>query len=121
MEKEIYPFDVEWMKMVLDVMENGGSLWVVERTDTNQFMVRRSNFKIRSSNDPPASFNPIEWQDNIPQYKGSFLNFLTEDFYPTKELADKFAPKEIREGGCKHCGNGSKKVPIKLTEHEFVK
>lgn len=120
MEKEIYPFDVEWMEMVHNIMNNGGKLWVIERTDTNQFMVRTQDLRMRTSHDLPASFNPYEWQDVLPQMSDGLLFYMTEDYYPTKELADKYAPKEIREGGCSHCGNGSTLIPIKLTEHEFV-
>ena len=44
MKREITPLEVEWMEMVLNIMKNGGKLWVIERTDTNQFMVRKQGF-----------------------------------------------------------------------------
>ncbi|MFA7307591.1 MAG: hypothetical protein WC026_13065 [Hyphomicrobium sp.] len=119
-EKEIQPFDNEWRIMVEGIMENGGSLWVIERTDTNQFMIRDLDFTIDSR---VSFFKPPEWKDKFPTLNqlpyGKILMFMAEDLYPTKELADKFAPKEILEGGCEHCRNGAIQIPIKLTEHKF--
>lgn len=125
MEKEIYPFDPEWHDLILKIMEYGGSLWVLERTDTHQFMIRDWPLKDNVEHIPiPTFLQPIEWKDVFPELShgeyGNFMMFNPEDLYPTKELAEKFAPKELREGGCEYCGHGSKKIPIRLTEHEFI-
>lgn len=116
---DIFPFDSEWYNIVSNVMENGGTLWVVERTDTNQFLIEDIDLSIHTSSEP---FNPFEdrvrWRDTIPQ--ANDFGFSRQSFYPTKELAERFAPKEITEGGCRCCGNGSKQIPLRLSEHEFV-
>lgn len=118
--KEIYPFDPEWYQMVQDVFNNGGTLWVVERTDTNQFLMKESALMGRPSmHDIPHILRKNKWVDQIPSASEIFM-YSRENFYPTKELAEKFSPKTITEGGCECCGNGSKEVPFILTEHEFV-
>lgn len=97
--------------------ENGGTLWVIERTDTNQFLVNKKGFHERYTN---GVLDADKWYDTLPQLNNGFFYFSTEDYYPTKELAEKFAPKELREGGCDCCGHGSVNIPIRLTEHEFL-
>lgn len=116
--KLLIPQDIEWRKWVTEIMEKGGSLWVVERTDTNQCLIKELDLNLISPHDT-FSILP-NWKETLPNLNNGVLHCSAASFYPTKELAKKFAPKEIREGGCRCCGNGSKKVPIKLTEHEFV-
>lgn len=121
--KLLIPEDREWMDWVLEIMEEGGSLWVLERTDTNQFMVRGLDFRLHKSGEP-FSVHDYEWRDEFPSlHKAEFGNmayFKTSDLYPTKELAEKFAPKNITEGGCRCCGNDSTNIPTVITEHQFI-
>lgn len=93
--------------------ENGGILWFIKRTDTNQFLRKNINFYHSSihENTQPE----FDWNDEICGIFGLTMAFLSK----------KDAEKELRfanltEGGCSCCGHGSKEIPIEITEHEFI-
>lgn len=90
--------------------DNGGILWFIERTDTNQFFYEP--LLLKSSNDPFVPDENTGWSNTLTHYNltGAFLN---------KEDAEKY--DTFTECGCRYCGNGATKIPTKITEHEFVK
>lgn len=115
MIEEIYPFDKKWVDMVHDIMNNGGTFWITQRTDTNQFYVEKLTLLSSST----EYSDTIGWVDEIPILtKGEFILISASSFYPTEELANKFAPKNLTEGGCYCCGNGSTEIPIRLMKYE---
>ena len=89
----------------------GGILWFIERTDTNEFLW----FNLRVFD---RDFNRRENETYINWSKEAGV-FPMTCAYLTKEDAEKNCP-ELTEGGCQHCGHNSKKIPTIVTEHEFI-
>ncbi len=98
----------EEQEQVHNRFNNGGVLWFIERTDTNQFFYEP--LRIERSHDEFVPDSGVDWMDNISLFglSGAFL---------TKEDAEKY--NNFTQGGCRYCGNGSKKIPTKITEHIF--
>ncbi len=85
----------------------GGTLWFIERTDTNCFLFEPITLNTHSHLPP---IGKIEWAETISIFilSGAFL---------TKGDAE--IHSNLTEGGCSCCGHGSKPIPIKITEHLF--
>lgn len=89
---------------------NGGTLWIVERTDTNEFL--SPNLEMSSAN--KLRSKPFVWAKKL-----TFMEAMVA--YLTKEDAEKDLPfLLLREGGCVCCGAGSTPIPVEIREHEFV-
>ena len=100
----------EYINKCLDVYQNGGILWLIERTDTNEFCYKK--MKMWQSNKPETYHDIYLWSKDI---------YFFHVFFLTKEDAEnelKFM--NLNEGGCHCCGNGSTAIPIEITEHEFL-
>lgn len=88
------------------IFSEGGTLWFVERTDTNEFL---------SLSLPSILGGPrlgINWMPEINEFCLCYA-------YLTKEDAESM-DYSFSEGGCSSCGHGSEKIPIIVTEHEFI-
>jgi len=93
-----------------ELYQNGGTLWLIERTDTGEFL--KKDLKIFNSADP-STFSPsYRWSNKVSVFTVFFLSKADAE----NEL--KYLP--LTECGCQHCGNGSKPIPIKITDHEFL-
>jgi len=88
----------------------GGILYFIERTDTHQFFYEP--LRMKTTADPYIPDEYVDWSDTI-----HFMMILSGGFL-TKEAAEK--ENNFTECGCRYCGNGSKKIPTIVTEHEFV-
>ena len=100
----------EYLDEVYSRYYSGGTLWFIERTDTNQF-VHYNPFDIMERHSGPQQ---PEWHDEI----GRIHIF---DAYLTKEDAEgQIEFYKFREGGCYCCGHGSTPIPTKATEHQFI-
>lgn len=104
--------ETEYIKKCLDIFQEGGVLWLIERTDTNEFLQKK--LKMWQSNKPDTWLDTFLWSKNI-----GFFNvfFLTKED-AEKELQSPFM--RLTEGGCHCCGHGSTEIPVAITEHEFV-
>ena len=101
----------EYIEKCTSAFTEGGVLWLIERTDTNEFCYKQP--KIWQSNKPDTWHDTILWSKDI-----SFFHV----FFLTKEDAeDELQHMSLNEGGCHCCGNGSTKIPVIITEHIFVK
>jgi len=103
----------EYITKCFDIYKNGGTLWTIERTDTNEFYCLIPKMGVSS--------RPETWKDTyIWNKKISFVTIL----FLTKEDAEKELQENMfmrfTEGGCHCCGHGSTEIPIAITEHEFV-
>ncbi len=100
--------EIEYRMEIGEIYHKGGTLWLIERKDTNEFLYR--HFTLQRSDSPYKKWEA--WSKDI--------NILTIGFL-TKEDAEKELPfLNLLEGGCSCCGHGSKNVEIEITEHEFV-
>ena len=101
----------EYIEKCLDIYQNGGVLWLIERTDTNEFCYKE--LKMWQSNKPETWHDTYLWSKEIGFFHVFFL---------TKEDALKGLDyMDLRQGGCHCCGHGSKAIPTEITEHEFVR
>ena len=94
---------------IYKIFNEGGILYFIERTDTNQFFYEP--FRIMFSHESYIPDRDIGWDNviNCGTLSGSFL---------TKEEAEKY--NNFTQLGCRYCGHGSKSISTKVTEHEFV-
>lgn len=100
----------EYIEKCLNIYQNGGILWLIEKKDTGEFCQRE--LKMWESNKPETWHDTYLWSKNI-----SFFTI----FFLTKEDAEKGLDyMDLREGGCHCCGHLSKSIPVLITEHEFV-
>jgi len=93
---------------------HGGILWLIERTDKNEYLKRV--FQMWDSSKPSTWHDNFSWDKSIGFETVWFLS--KED--AEKELVN-ISRLEFLEDGCHCCGNGSKEIPHKITEHEFIK
>ena len=104
----------EYIKKCLDAYKNGGLLWLIERTDTNEFCYKQ--LKMWQSNKPETWRDTFLWSKDI-----SFFHV----FFLTREDAEKELQENMfmrfTEGGCHCCGHGSTEIPTAITGHEFVR
>lgn len=92
----------------LNVYSEGGTLYLLERTDNNNFCAK--TWTEWKSNDTYRPF--YTWSNKI--------GFFTV-FFLTKEDAEEFLKvNKFMEGGCSHCHHNSTEIPINITEHEFI-
>jgi hypothetical protein len=103
-----YYQDEEQNKIHL-IFERGGTLYFIERIDTNEFWYDSFWSKISHTGNVKDS-NGDSWAKEIDvgTLSGAFL---------TKEQAENRLP--IYEGGCETCGNGAKEIKCIVSEHEF--
>ena len=100
----------EYYEKCMDIYTKGGFLWLVERTDTKEFL--QNEPQMWQSNKPETWHEKFRWDKNI-----GFFNV----FFLTKEDAQsELQFMNLTEGGCYSCGYGSTKIPVEVTEHEFV-
>src|SRR5687768_3149521 len=105
--------DDNYFNKCMEVYKSGGTLWLIERTDTNEFCYRE--LKTINTSDPSSWLDTFLWSKEI--------SFFTV-FFLTKEDAEeelKYSFMDLREGGCHCCGHGATPIPYQITEHEFVK
>lgn len=118
---KLLPFDIEYIKEVYRRLEKGGILWLIERTDTNEFLIEEQiNIANGCFGPYPGSIPSTRdiWTRQIPTKMS--LQYTTAHYFLTKEDAEHGIRHSYSEGGCRHCGHGSKKIPTIITEHEFV-
>ncbi len=100
----------EYIEKTLDTYKKGGVLWLIERTDTNEFCYKEAKM----------------WQSNKPEtWHDTFLWSKSTSFFSVFFLTHEDAEKELQfmnltEGGCHCCGHGSTKIPIAITALKFV-
>jgi len=100
----------EYYNKCFEIYTKGGILWLIERTDTNEFCYKQ--MKMWQSNKPETWRDTFLWSKDI-----SFFHV----FFLTKEDAEEELQwMNLNEGGCHCCGHGSTKIPIEITEHEFI-
>ncbi len=100
----------EYYEECLNRYQDGGLLWLIERTDTNEFCYKQ--LKTWQSNKSETWRPSFLWSKDI-----SFFHM----FFLTKEDAEKELQfLNLTEGGCHCCGYGSTEISIIVTEHEFV-
>lgn len=98
----------EYRMKAVEVYQKGGTLWLIERKDTNEFLYHF--FQIQRTDKIYKKWDA--WKKSI--------DVLTV-FFLTKEDAEKELPfLKLLEGGCSCCGNGAKNVEVEITEHEFI-
>lgn len=109
MEKPL-PFDLEYREEVYRIFNEGGILYFIERTDTNEYYYEP--LRNTASNSPYIPDSNIAWSKTIDWFtlSGAFLS---------KEDAEEYQPKPT-EGGCRYCHHGAIEIPTIITEHEFV-
>ncbi len=103
----------KYLEKCLDIFQNGGTLWLIERADTNEFCYKQ--MKEWQSNKPETWVDTYLWSKDI--------SFFTV-FYLTKSDAENKLNSpfmNLTEGGCRCCGHGASNIPITITEHEFIK
>lgn len=99
-----------YLDEVYKIFHEGGKLWIVERTDTNEFPVRDIGIRHTGRDQPPRRGQ--KWSKSISFQNLSYAFLKKEDAHP--DILN------FNEGGCLYCGHGHKVVPVELTEHEFV-
>lgn len=107
-------YDKDEMNEVFRRTEEGGILYFIERTDTNEFAYSESRPNSGMSNHPDFGMSDTRWTNDVSFFKMGTGMFLT------KEAAEK-CNGIFHEDGCPFCGNGSKEIPTIVTEHEFVR
>ncbi len=100
----------EYSSKCLNILEDGGTLWLIERTDTNEFCYRE--LKMWQSNKPETWSDSFRWSKHI-----SFFHLL---FLTKEDAEDELKQINLREGGCSCCGHGAVDLPLAITEHEFI-
>jgi hypothetical protein len=110
--KEFDYYLPEYIEEVYRRFDQGGILYFIERTDTNQFLLNplSGGYKSHQEYIPDSD---VGWSDDI-----SFFNL--SEAHLSEEYAKEFGKTNLTEGGCRYCHNNAKQIPIKITEHEFV-
>ena len=80
----------EYLDEVYRIFEEGGTLWVVERIDTNEFPVRRIGIMNTSRNQPPRKGR--KWSKTISFVNLPYAFLKKEDAHPDV--------LNFMEGGC---------------------
>jgi hypothetical protein len=104
-------FTLEYMEKCHDIYMNGGTLFMIERTDTNEFCHRKLN--LSKSNEPSFGKKHYAWSKDISM----FTLFYLSKYDAEKEL--KFM--NLQEGQCDCCGRGGTVIPVNITDHLFIK
>ncbi len=112
MNTEIDFFDTkEYMDELVRRFKEGGTIWLIERTDTNEFYYPDLSPHIHT-------FCKGDSERHCQWHKEISIMVAAKGFL-TKEDAEKY--KWHRDGferGCPNCGHGG--VPVTITEHEFI-
>lgn len=90
--------------------KEGGALWFIQRTDTNQFWYQP--FRMRTTAHRHEPDEHVAWADAI------HLMMILLGGFLTKEDAEKY--NNFTESGCRYCGHGSHKISTIIIEHEFI-
>ena len=98
----------EYTLKCYEIIDKGGFLWAIERTDTNEFLYH--HFTITKSHERAP--NPYKWSKN--------LGVLSYVFLTKQDAEEEVKHLGLAEGGCSCCGHGSVPIPIDITEHEFT-
>ena len=104
----IRTFEKEEQEEIFRITQEGGVLFLIERIDTNEFCTTEPYVGIT----PHEPLPKTKWDARIGYFIGT-------EMFLTKEDAKKHN-KGFREGGCECCGDGSKEIKTKVTEHEFI-
>lgn len=88
-----------YMKNCIEIYTNGGILWLIERTDTNEFLYKE--IKIWQSNKLESRLDTFNWNRDI-----SFMHIF-------------FLNKEDAENELKYLFI-DKNIPFAITEHLFI-
>ena len=105
-------YETEEIDKILKIKNEGGILYLIERTDTNEYAYSKAKPDSFRTNSPNFGMVDVLWTKEINEfhlYTGMFL---------TRQDAEKYS--NLTEDGCRFCGNGSKKIPTVITEHEFI-
>ena len=100
----------DYRNKIESIIENGGTLWVVERTDTHQFA-----FETNLYNPVHQPQIRLEWTDTLDmgRFMGEYYLYLSKEDFDKENLT-------LRDGACEHCRGGGTEIPIVCIEHEFV-
>jgi len=102
----------EYMK-VLDIKKNGGTLFLIERTDTNEFYYTMSAMNSSMSNSENFGKSHTCWSSEIVDVPFTAMYLTREDAEETNKVG-------FNDGtGCFTCGHGSNKLETIVTEHQF--
>ena len=105
----------EYVDKVYGILEKGGILWLIERTDTNEFLIEKHNGLLES-----IQYKRDIWTKQLPTIGEMIFTYTIKYYYLTKKDAENHN-HGFSEGGCQHCGHRSKQIRTTVTEHEFVK
>lgn len=100
----------EYIEECINRYQDGGTLWLIERTDTNMFCYKE--IKFRYTNKPETWCDSYLWSKDI--------HFFTCFFLTKEDAENEIKHMNLTEGGCSCCGHGSKQIPVIITEHEFL-
>ena len=105
-------FDKKEHNEIYRRMDKGGTLFLIERTDTHEFLYDINYMQFSSVGCGNRNYPEAGWTTELCTFKGI-------EAFLTREDAEKHNT-EFREGGCSHCLHGSTIIPTIVTEHEFV-
>lgn len=102
----------EYMEECVRRFNEGGTLWLIERTDTNEFY--------RAPTEPHIHTFGKGYNTRHCSWSKTIDVFIAVSGFLTEEDAKQFQfTRDGIEYGCSNCGYGG--TPVKVTEHEFVK
>lgn len=111
MAQEITVDSKEYIEELFRRFQEGGIIWLIERTDTHEFYYPSMSPRIH-----------VFGKGEIPRYcqwHKEITMFVATSGFLTKEDAVKYSwMRDGFERGCPNCGYGG--IPTTITEHEFV-
>lgn len=97
----------EYVQKCFEVQQKGGILWLIERTDTNEYLCH--NFEIQRTDRPTP-----------PKYYWSkSTDIMVVSFLTREDVEEEKKYMHLTEGGCRCCGNGSKELSTRISQHEW--
>lgn len=108
----------EYSEEVFRRTQEGGTLWFIERMDTNQVAFVSTPFSNMYSNSPDFGLQQLTW-GSAKTWTFGFLGFLTEED-AQRYINNPDPGVRFSEGGCHCCGNGSTPIEVKPTKHLYI-
>lgn len=102
----------EYIEEVYRRSEEGGKLYFIKRTDTNQYLYNPAIGKGWRSNQEHIPDEDIAWSDEL-----GFFNL--SEAHLSRAYAKEFGKTKLTEGGCRYCHHKAKKIPITIVMQNF--
>ncbi len=103
-------YKINEQEEIYKIFSEGGTLWFIERPDTNEFFYRPPEvLEVHQM----SAFPDGMWTDNIDWHT------LTEAYLTMADAVN--AADSVTEGGCHCCGHGAEIIPTIAAKHEFTK